>query len=129
MRAEKRLLVVALTLDLVASVFVDALDGRNVDRRRQIVDDRVEQRLHALVLEGRAAEHRIERASQHGLTDQSAACRLVRLGAVEVGFHRVIVEFDGGFDQLLAIFLGLLDQVGRNVDGLVLRAERFAFQI
>ena len=31
--------------------------GREVERRRQVVDDRVEQRLHALVLERRAAEH------------------------------------------------------------------------
>ena len=34
-----------------------ALDRRHVQRRRQVVDDGVEQRLHALVLEGRAAEH------------------------------------------------------------------------
>ena len=39
---------------------LDALDRRDVDRRRQIIDDRVEQRLHALVLEGRAAQHRHE---------------------------------------------------------------------
>jgi hypothetical protein len=31
---------------------IDADDGRDVERRRQVVDDRVEQRLHALVLEG-----------------------------------------------------------------------------
>ena len=33
-------------------------DRRDVERRRQVVDDGVEQRLHALVLEGRAAEDR-----------------------------------------------------------------------
>jgi hypothetical protein len=36
-------------------VLVDALDRRNVDRRRHEVDDCVEHRLHALVLERRAA--------------------------------------------------------------------------
>ena len=41
-------------------VRVDAGDGRHVERRRQEVDDRVEQRLHALVLEGRAADDRHE---------------------------------------------------------------------
>ena len=35
-------------------------DRRDVERRREVVDDRVEQRLHALVLERRAAEHRDE---------------------------------------------------------------------
>src|ERR1700722_5178288 len=49
----QRLLVVRQANDFVA-VFVDALDGGHVDRRRQIINDRVEQRLHALVLERRA---------------------------------------------------------------------------
>jgi hypothetical protein len=44
-------------------VDVDALDVGNVERRRQIVDHGVEQRLHALVLERRAAQHRHERLS------------------------------------------------------------------
>ena len=42
-------------------VRVDADDGRHVERRRQEVDDRVEQRLHALVLERRSADDRHER--------------------------------------------------------------------
>jgi hypothetical protein len=48
----------ALRVSLRLFVRVDALDRRDVERRRQVVDDRVEQRLHALVLERRAAEHR-----------------------------------------------------------------------
>ena len=54
----QRLVVVGMTLDFGVGLGVDALDGGHVDRRRQVVDDGVEQRLHALVLEGRAAEHR-----------------------------------------------------------------------
>ncbi len=38
------------------------LIGRTVERRRQIVDNRVEQRLNALVLEGRTAQNREEGA-------------------------------------------------------------------
>ena len=41
-------------------VRIEALDRRHVDRRRQVVDDRVEQRLHALVLERRPADDRHE---------------------------------------------------------------------
>ena len=43
---------------VLAADRLDALDRRHVERRRQVVDDRVEQRLHALVLERRAAEDR-----------------------------------------------------------------------
>ena len=87
------------------ALVVDALDRRHVERRRQVVDHRVEQRLHALVLEGRAAQHRIERAGDHRLADQPLERRLVGLLAVEVGCHRVVVELDGGLDHLLAVFL------------------------
>jgi hypothetical protein len=44
--------------------------GGNVERARQIVDDRIEQRLHALVLERRAAQHGHEREVQRALADQ-----------------------------------------------------------
>ena len=118
-----RLLVVRLALDLVA-LAVDALDRRHVERRRQIIDHRVEQRLHALVLEGRAAQHRIERAGDHGLADQLLQRRLVGHLAFEIGGHGIVIELDRGLDQLLAVFLGLVDHVGRNVDVVVFRAER-----
>ena len=53
----------SLGMRTISSPRVDvvALDAAAIDRRGQIVDDRVEQRLHALVLERRAAEHRHER--------------------------------------------------------------------
>ena len=116
-----------MTNDLVA-LFVDALDGGHVDRRRQIVDHRVEQRLHALVLEGRAAQHGIERAGQHGLADQALQRRFIRLVAVEIGGHGVVVEFDGGFHHLLAIFLGLLDQICGNLGMSYIAPSASSFQ-
>src|SRR5262249_45299964 len=53
--------------------------------------------------------------------------RDIRLLAFEVSRHRVVVEFDGGFNQLLAIFLGLLGELGRNFDIVIFRAEGFFF--
>ena len=103
---------------------IDALDRRHIERRRQIVHDRVEQRLHALVLERRAAQHRKERAGDHRLADEPLERRLVGLLALEVGGHGRVVELDRGFDQLLAIFLRLFQHIGRNVDVFVFRAER-----
>ena len=49
--------------------------------------------------------------------------REVRLLAVEIGAHHVVVEFDRGLDQGVAIFLGLLEQFGGNFLVVVLRAE------
>ena len=63
----ERLVVGGLALQLVAASSGSMpRDGRHVERGRQVVDDGIEQRLHALVLEGGAAEHRgdplVERA-------------------------------------------------------------------
>ena len=110
-------------LDFRVVFRIDALHGRHVERRRQVVDDGVEQRLHALVLERRAAQHGIECAGQHGLADEALDGRNVRLLALEEGGHDVVIEFGDGFDQLGAIFGGLLFQVVRDRDDLVFRAE------
>ena len=109
------------------ALVVDALDRGHVDRRRQIVDHRVKQRLHALVLEGRAAQHRIEGARQHRLADHPLQRRLVRLLAFEIGGQHLVVELDGGFQHLLAIFLRLVGEVGRNLLVMEFRAEAFVF--
>ena len=100
------------------------LIGIAIDRRGQVIDDGVEQRLHALVLEGRAAEHRDEGDVAHRLADQALEGRLVRLGAVEIGRHGVVVEFDRRLDQREAIFLGALHEVGRDLLVMVVGAER-----
>ena len=118
-----RLLVVGLADDFVALV-VHALDGRNVQRARQIIDDSVEQRLNALVFERRAAQHREERAGDDGLADKPFERCLVRLLAFEVGGHGGVIEFDRSFDHLLAILLSIVEHVGRNVDVVVFGAER-----
>ncbi len=117
--------VLGLADDIFAVIRVDAVDRRHVERAGQIVDDRVEQRLHAFVLEGGAAQHREEGAGDHGLADQLLEGGLVGHLAFEVGGGRVIVEFEGRFDHLIAVFLGLIEHVGGNVDVLVVGAERF----
>ena len=119
-------LVVGLAQNLFALV-IDALDGRNVDRARQIIHHGVEQRLHALVLEGRTAQHRIEGAGQNRLADHTLQGRLVGLIAVEKRRQDLVVEFDRGLDHLLAIFLGLIEHIGGNVDVLEIGAERLVF--
>jgi hypothetical protein len=78
---------------------VGALHGRDVERARQVVHDRVEQRLHALVLEGGAEQHGViasasvpaERAADHLGRDR----RLV----LEVGLHQLVVVLGDRVDQ------------------------------
>jgi len=47
-----------------------------------------------------------------------------RLALGELG-EQVIVVFGDGFDHLFAILFGPIDEVGRNIDGLVFRAQGF----
>src|SRR3546814_4073815 len=82
------------------AVELDALDRRHVERARQIIDDRVEQRLNTLVLERRPAQHGDEREVERTLADQLAQRIGVGLGAFEIRFHDVVVLLDRHLDQL-----------------------------
>ena len=106
---------------------VEARRRRNVDRRGQIFDDGVEQRLDAFVLERRPAQHRIEGAGQHRLADALVQHIGARLVAVEVGFHRVVVEFDGILDHEVTRFLGGGLQIGGDLLVMIVGAQAFAF--
>ncbi len=110
----ERLGVRGAALDVGVVVERDvALDGRDVDRARQVVDDRVEQRLHALVLEGGPAEHRDDRARGRGLPDgplnlvegQLLAGEILRQQLVVV-LHRRLDHLVPGRLDLLAVRLG-----------------------
>ena len=119
----KRLVVRREALDLFFGLRVDTADGRNVNRSRQEIHHAVEQRLNALVLESRATENREELNGAGTLADQLTQRVIVRHFAFEIGFHRGFVVFDGGLNQLLAIFLGLGLQFSRNVEDVPLGAE------
>ena len=60
---------VGLALELLLALRVHAVGGRQVERRRHVVDDGVEQGLDALVLERRAGEHRHEAVVDGGVAD------------------------------------------------------------
>src|SRR5665213_1826381 len=80
--------------DHLVAAHLQAVDGRNVGRRRQIIDHRIEQRLHTLVLESGAAQDRHEIEGDGALADAFDERRLVRLLAGEIGLERGIVLFD-----------------------------------
>ena len=100
-RGERRV-VVRLAGDRRSPLGSFAMHRRDVERRRQVVDHRVEQRLHALVPERRAAEHREDLEADAALADRrarssaSVMCSLV----LEVLLHQRVVELGAGSIEL-----------------------------
>ncbi len=111
----------------LAGVDVDALDRLAIDGRRQIVDDGVEQRLHALVLEGGAAENGNEGDVADRLADQPLQGLFVGLDAIEIGGHDVVIELNRRLKQNMAIFLGFRLEVGGDFGVVIFGAERLVF--
>ena len=98
-------------------------DRRHVQRRRQVVHDRVQHRLDALVLERRAGQHGhdavLEGAQAQAALDVFVAERV----ALEVLVRQLVVHLGDGLDHLLALAAAGLEQVGRDVDRLGLGAQ------
>jgi len=70
--AENGSSVDALRLKLGLGLRVDPVDRRHVERARQVVNDSVEKRLHALVLERAAEEHRRDLIGQRADANRAA---------------------------------------------------------
>ena len=100
-----------------------ALDGRHVFRRRQVIDNAVQHRLNALVLEGGTAEDREGFLGDGELTHASADVFLGQVAVLEELVHEVVVGFGSGFHELLVVLLSLVLEVVRDFSGVVLGAE------
>jgi hypothetical protein len=108
------LFVVGLAVDRLL-VFVDAGDRRDFDRRGQEVDHGVEHALDALVLEGGTAQHRLDFGRQGTGTQAGHDLGFGQVTFFEVLVHQLFVGFGSRLDHLLAPFLGLSLQLGRDV--------------
>ena len=93
-------LVVGVADGELLGLRLDALDRRHVERRREVVEHGVEQRLDALVLEGRAAEDRGERDLERRLAD-----RLLEAVDRDVGL------FEDQVDEPVVVVADLVEQV------------------
>ena len=97
--------------DFLAGARVDADDRRDVERRGQVGDDRVEHGLDALVLERGAGEDRddlvLERAQAQAVADLLDG----QLGAFEVLVGQVVVHLGDGLDHQRAVLLGLGEEL------------------
>jgi hypothetical protein len=104
-----------------------ALDGRNVERRRQVRHDRVEELLDALVLEGGAAGH------GHALEATSVPLRRATrisfsvkslVSPFEVTLHQCVVHSAAALDELFAGGLRLVLMLRRDFEDLELGTVR-----
>src|ERR1700689_150432 len=98
-RGERRLGVGAPLYRRVLVAYRVALDRRDVDRAWQVVHDRVEHRLDALVLERGPAQHRGQRARDRGAPDRRDELLLGRLGALQVQLHHLVVVLGDRLEQ------------------------------
>ena len=103
-------------------------DGRNIDRRRQIIDDGVEHCLNALVLERGAAEHGDDEAA-----DGSAANGVTNLLDREVLTAEILLDQrfvvrDSGLDDIVPRLLHRLAILLGNFRNLELLAQRFVVE-
>src|SRR5881398_2491060 len=78
------------------------LNGRDVERRRQVVHHGVEQRLDALVLEGRAGEHRHDLPRDRRLAQHSADFVFRELVLFQILVEDRVVLLDDRFEQVMA---------------------------
>ena len=76
--------------------------ARDVERAGQVVDDRVEQRLHTLVLERGAAEHGHDLAGDGGGADRGAEVVGGDLLLADVLLEHVLVVLAHDVDELVA---------------------------
>ena len=101
----------------------DALGGGQVDRAREVVDDGVEQRLHALVLEGGAVQDRDDLAADGAGADRGAEVLGGDLLLAHVLLEDVLVEVRQHVDELVAVVLGLLLELSGDLLHLPLGAQ------
>ena len=85
--------------------------ARDIGRCGQIVDDCVQKHLHALVLEGAAAEHGREFDRERGRPDGRLQAFLRGLAALEIAFHQLFVGVRQRLEQPAASLLGGLDEI------------------
>ena len=105
--------VIRLDLHHVFRAGFDALGRRNVQRAGQIIHHRVNQRLHALLLEGRSAQDR----NQFDLAGQPADGRFEHQRG-----HRLV--FDDQVRNLVVLVRNRGDQVAQRLRGLFLEFFR-----
>src|SRR5690606_32471505 len=98
------------------AIVVHALNRGNVHGGRQVVDDRVEHALNALVLEGGAAQQGLDCAGDGAQTQTLVDLGFGEFTGLKILVHQVFVGFGSRFNQLFTPFLGFVLLIGGNVN-------------
>ena len=114
-RAE-RLAVRRRADDVGAGPRVEPDHRRDVERRRQVVDDRVEHLLDALVAQRRAGQDRDDPGGQRAQAQAALDLGDRQLLALEVLVGELVVHLGDGLDQRVAVRLRLGSQLVRDLD-------------
>ena len=86
-------------------------DRRDVQRGRHIIDDGVQQLLHALVLVGRAAHDRDELDLRRGLANGRSDLFGGHLLTLKIQLHDLVVEIGDRLNQLRAVLFSLVAHI------------------
>ena len=110
-KAGERRIIVSMTNIFLAGIGVHTVDRGDIHGGRHVVDDGVEQLLHALVLVGRTANDGNHLVVDGGLTD-GLADEVLRNGLLfERQLHDLVVQVGAGVNELGAILLSELEHV------------------
>src|SRR5690606_27095033 len=113
--------VVGRQADDVA-VVIGTFDGRDVDRRGQVIDDGVEHALNTLVLERGTAQHGLDFAGDGAQTQTQVDFGLGQFARFQVLVYELFVCFGSASNQIVSPFVGGILNHGRNVRVLELGA-------
>src|ERR1017187_984618 len=123
-RAKRSVIIRRACLGLFA-IRVGSDNLWNIERGRKIIDDGIEQRLHAFVLERRTANYRHQLILDCESANPVLQLLLVDLFTFEVKLHQLFILFRDRFNEFRVRRIGSHLQVGRNIDHVKLRAEVF----
>ena len=103
-----------MTFDNFVSSRFNAVNSRNIQRRRQIVDNRIQQRLNTFVFESGTAQNRNKSLRNRTFADTFLQSFDRDFLAFKEIFHCFFILFNRSFNQLIVIFFSLVFQLGRN---------------
>ena len=98
-QGRERLVVVSFARDRLPSVGIEAMRFFGVERRGQVIDHRVEQRLDTFILERRSHHHRKQLQPDRGFAQRCLQFVRRNRFAFQKFVQNVVVIFGDGFDQ------------------------------
>jgi hypothetical protein len=106
---------IGLELALLLGLGIDGLDRPGHDRRREVLDDGIEDRRRAPVEGGRGAEDRHHGAAEHALAQPALELLLGEGLPFQVLGHQLVVGLRHRLHQLLAQPIHVRAELGRDL--------------